>query len=70
MGNCKTCRFWGHDYERACDAESCDDVPSVDGFVIRSGALDDSGLWARMITGPEFGCTRYQPVKQVRSVKG
>lgn len=60
-GKCKTCKRWGRDYEGECDGEAPADTPPIDGFVITAYAHDDSGMYTRMLTGPEFGCVRHTP---------
>lgn len=67
MGNCKTCKWWGRDYEGVCDfvytrrAET-----TATRFEIEATASDDTGLVARLHTGPEFGCIHHETAEGVR----
>ena len=58
MNTCKTCKWWGVDYEGACDFVN---IPHKEEtrFEIRVTADDDQGLHAELMTGPEFGCIHH-----------
>jgi hypothetical protein len=60
MGNCKDCRFWGRNYVGVCDTielgwKTDNDLDAV----ILADAADDSGLNAKLQTGPMFGCIKF-----------
>lgn len=75
MGTCKDCFWWGRDYVGACDRVglSTDDRSNIhsqkgkDRFYISFGADDDQGSFARLHTGPEFGCTHFEQKKGRKS---
>ena len=54
IGRCKECMFWSRSYENECDNVGEDD------FLIRAEADDDSGLDYGLITGPNFGCVKFE----------
>ena len=58
---CKNCKFWGVDYDNACDRVGNGD-PDLDDseFDIDFGADDDQGSFAELITGPNFGCIKFE----------
>ena len=60
MGHCENCRWWGVDYEGVCDLPDTVDKHKYSiVFDIMATALDDSGLEAQLITGPDFGCVLF-----------
>ena len=60
MNNCKDCKYW-EAHRHTCGAvEWFDDKISDDGFAIYAEAQDDSGLSCDLITGPMFGCMKFQ----------
>jgi hypothetical protein len=61
LGRCKTCKWWGRDYEGTCSFVDTTLSQYPDHFELECGADDDSGLWARLATGPEFGCVHHTP---------
>jgi len=63
LPRCKNCKFWDNG---ECDAVfSCDEGfgwkqnPDIL-FELEYDALDDTGIWAKLKTGPEFGCIRFE----------
>jgi hypothetical protein len=69
LGYCKNCKFWKHhenDYGKKWN--SCEvagwgergDKFSSDALAIFVHVHDDSGLEAGLMTGPEFGCIKFQ----------
>jgi hypothetical protein len=60
---CKNCWFWGRDYESVCDApdwhESGDKI-APNSMAVEIVVDDDSGLYFKFVTGPEFGCTLFK----------
>lgn len=60
MKTCKTCRWWGRDWQGCCAL--VDDIfQGARGFEIRATASDDHNLEARLVTGPDFGCILHEP---------
>ena len=57
MSTCATCRWWGVAYAGVCDRVEC--LGSL--AEIEASADDDSGLTARLVTKPEFGCVMHDP---------
>ena len=58
---CKTCRYWRYGECEAVDIEYSRKL-KTDGrltFVVLADATDDSGLTARLMTGPDFGCIKH-----------
>jgi hypothetical protein len=64
MNRCKDCRWWliHTDIKGECDqiTNSRANV-GFGSFQIEASADDDSNLCAALITGPEFGCTQFEP---------
>ena len=62
MSTCSRCKWWGREYAGVCsfvDTIHADkDAATV--FTIKAWALDDSGLETRLMTGPEFGCVKFE----------
>ena len=63
LGKCKNCKFWD---EGTCLGQGMHDAgfgwrqdPAI-AFKVEATANDDSGLEAVLITGPEFGCVRFE----------
>ena len=55
---CKDCKFWSTQDgsgKKGCDAIG-DNLSDTE-----HGALDDSGIWSEFVTGPNFGCIKFQP---------
>lgn len=75
MNTCKECKFWGAHFEGVCDGEigNIKRIPGTfydsekytidkpDGFGVHADASDDTGLYSALVTGPDFGCNRFQP---------
>ncbi len=60
MKACRTCKYWGIDREGQCDyIDLCPDKSATAAW-IDVGAADDSGLDARLMTGPNFGCSHHK----------
>lgn len=60
MQTCKTCKWWEGMPSQKCDRpDSLPDPPIL--FEIEIGADDDSGLYGRLVTGPDFGCVLHEP---------
>jgi hypothetical protein len=63
MATCDNCKWWSLYHERACDfvdtVHSTVDASTL--FTIEATASDDTGLEARLITGPKFGCIKFAP---------
>lgn len=65
MNTCKDCKYWGRGHIKnpntgnVCDAISLDEEDSKDTAYIDVYVSDDSGLNARLITRPDFGCTLF-----------
>ncbi len=77
MNTCKTCKWWGRTYPGVCEGERGNviqnggDYPLTGhtyansdraGFAIHADASDDTGLTAHLVTGPDFGCVRWQAI--------
>lgn len=60
METCKTCKYWGRHWKGACDFvdTSAAEQPETR-FEIKVKVLDDSGLSAWLLTGPDFGCIHH-----------
>ncbi len=65
---CKNCRFW-HD-QRTCDRidqidlhGTRDEKLEKDDGRIEWSAADDHGLSIEFVTGPDFGCVKFEQVK-------
>ncbi len=57
IGKCRTCVYWGVDYEGVCDRVGFADVELDDSsFELDLQAADDYGLSGRLVTGQNFGC--------------
>lgn len=77
MNTCKDCIFWSQDYQGVCSGEtgnvsrtrrtyyasSTFNVDKPDGFGVHVDVSDDTGLESYLVTGPDFGCNRFQPKK-------
>jgi len=72
MGNCKDCRFWKHHNDHfkrkwnECEAVDLKDhysdkLEKDDDFGVYAYASDDTGLNSGLLTGPMFGCIKFQP---------
>mgnify|MGYP003418011275 FL=1 len=60
MGTCKNCYFWGRYMENVCDKIDLDDSPVTgNNASLQVDVSDDSGLFAKLVTGPDFGCTLF-----------
>jgi len=57
--SCKTCRFWGVDFEGVCDYTG----PS---FTVTAYADDDQGLEARLHTKADFFCKGYEKLRGLK----
>lgn len=60
---CKTCKLWGRYRKGECDRVG-DLVATHDPatmFDLEFGALDDTDVYARLMTGPDFGCIHHAP---------
>jgi hypothetical protein len=61
MGTCSDCKFWGRYRHMVCDViELGDEVIDGNAARIDVRVLDDSGLDAYLVTGPSFGCVKYE----------
>ncbi len=61
MKTCRTCKWWGKDDPGCCG--KVDTIVSSNPeteLSIEASADDDSGLWARLRTGPDFGCVLHE----------
>ena len=69
---CKNCRFW-HD-KRTCDRIDPVDMNETETYGIEKKlndddsrvewrTADDHGLNIEFVTGPDFGCIKFEPVK-------
>lgn len=61
MSTCKNCKHWQSDQE--CAALDNDIKPPTNGLSVEVNVLDDSGLYVTIKTGPDFGCTLFEPSK-------
>lgn len=60
-GRCKTCAYWENQMgDMACDFVGRVNSSKPDGFDIDIRVSDDTGLYERLLTGPEFGCVHHQ----------
>ncbi len=71
MGNCKDCKFW-ESYQSMFGGKNwteCSFVGNVDSanmpvdedsFSVFANCDDDSGLNSGLLTGPMFGCIKFQ----------
>lgn len=62
-GKCKNCRFWGISYDHECDRIGYSDNQvkgNTSAFNISANADDDQGLQASLVTGPDFGCVKFE----------
>ena len=65
MGLCKDCKFWDIDYDGECERVGYADIDLDDSsFELECGADDDQGSYAKLITGPNFGCIKFEPKKK------
>ena len=66
-GKCKDCKFWGSQFSDDCSAANEMLVRGVykgDEFGLYTSAADDWGLEAYLLTGPEFGCVKFERKNQ------
>lgn len=63
MGKCKDCVFWGDWRPRECGQIGRLGQDPESDIDIQVSVLDDSGLNAYIVTGPEFGCVNFSPKK-------
>ncbi len=63
MATCKTCHWWGRDYDRCCSLVDAY-PPGSHSFEIIATVADDHNLTTRLATGPEFGCVHHAPKKE------
>lgn len=70
MGNCKDCKFWDRDwYDTRANAAECDAFGYIDygqklednDAMFNLSVSDDYGLKHQFMTGPMFGCVKFQP---------
>lgn len=67
MGNCKNCKYWKTLNDGYRTWSICDNVDSLehsdkiarDGFAIFADCHDNSGMYAGLKTGPDFGCIKF-----------
>lgn len=71
LPRCKNCKFWKiRRFSTLPSYGECEAVDSYDEgfgwsqnpdtlFELEYDALDDTGIWAKLKTGPEFGCIRF-----------
>jgi len=63
-GNCKDCCFWGEDADFECSYAQWENAIPANNkafFILQIGARDDQGLHGCVLTGPEFGCVKFEP---------
>lgn len=61
MERCKTCKWWAN-WKTVPTCDRIDHIDPIDiRFEITAQADDDSGLFAELLTGPEFGCVLHEP---------
>lgn len=70
MKTCKTCKFWTPcrtDTQRdgtkvvVGECDFCPDPNELSTTLgVDYGAYDDSGLYAQIVTGPDFGCVHHE----------
>lgn len=54
---CKNCKWWGRDYEGACDRIIFN---KEDPTRIEARSDDDQGLDAMLVTAPNFSCNLFE----------
>ena len=58
---CKNCKWWGRDWDGICDLiDWGDGREDHDMASIKATSDDDSGLSVRLVTGPDFGCIKFE----------
>lgn len=70
METCKTCHWWGQSIVGVC--ERVDTIQTAQPerlFEIEAFSDDDSGLTARLCTGPDFGCVWHEPKSSIRPLQ-
>ena len=61
MGKCKTCKWWGREYNGECDFVNTTYAQTENKrFEIVAVASDDQGLEAKLMTGANFGCAFHE----------
>ena len=61
MERCKTCKHWT-EWKTTCELVDFDFDPIESRFAVLAQADDDQGLEASLVTGPEFGCVKHEPI--------
>ena len=57
---CKNCHWWGRYIEGVCDRIDIDEnTVAPNEASMQVDVADDSGLFVKLVTGPEFGCTLF-----------
>lgn len=66
---CKNCRHWHN--KRTCDRidqinlhGTRDEELGKNDSRIEWSAADDHGLHIELVTGPDFGCVQFEPIKE------
>lgn len=76
--HCKDCKHWGHPMQKYRDpnGNEClkvvwmggrpyDNTPLKNGIILEAYATDDTGLDAKVSTGPLFGCVNFEKVDEI-----
>ncbi len=56
---CKHCKHWGASWEGVCDRIGLSEPSDKDKAKIIVRVSDDSGLSAKLVTSPDFGCALF-----------
>jgi len=69
MKTCKNCKWWGKVFEGTCDfVETIHAENPLTGFFVVADARDDTGLSARLLTRPDFGCVNFTKLERKRAM--
>ena len=64
INHCKDCKFWSNDIDLECDYSNNNTHKDIffdnSSFELDSGADDDQGSYAKLMTGPMFGCIKFE----------
>ena len=60
LQRCRNCHYWGRYIEGVCDRIDIDEnAVAPNEASMQIDVADDSGLFAKLVTGPEFGRTLF-----------
>ena len=59
--NCGKCKWWGRDYQSVCDLiELSGGYTDDHAASIHVNVSDDTGLYVKLVTREDFGCTEFK----------